>query len=313
MDHHSTRDQPLVGTLPIVKVGSLATSWIFAARFRSDAAKLLFLAVTIAITGVCCHDGAGGDAVDGGGGAAAADDDDDDDAGDGDGDDSDTSDYNGGNGDNADGDDGDTSPDYNGGTSLHLQLCPSCHWQALSGHLHHHLHDDDDNDDHLHHHLLSVGDINTQNMQKLLLLQRMIKSLPLLFDKVSHHYFSPSKTNALTNRNASDNGAGCILHRGRVADRFPHWAREVETLHNGFSRDHRSFHCFSFHFHQSGTVFFLSFSGAGFLAATFLVRPFLPNSEETSPDQICGRFLSSAAIFTKTIGEPLHQQWFLDH
>ena len=58
MDHHSTRDQPLVGTLPIVKVGSLATSWIFAARFRSDAAKLLFLAVTIAITGVCCHDGA---------------------------------------------------------------------------------------------------------------------------------------------------------------------------------------------------------------------------------------------------------------
>ena len=70
---------------------------------------------------------------------------------------------------------------------------------------------------------------------------------------------------------------------------------------------------FSFHFHQSGAGFFFSFSGAGFLAATFLVRPFLPNSEETSPDQICGRFLSSAAIFTKTIGEPLHQQWFLDH
>ena len=150
-------------------------------------------------------------------------------------------------------------------------------------------------------------------MQKLLLLQRMIKSLPLLFDKVSHHYFSPSKTNASTIQTASDNGAGCILHRGRVADCFSHWAREVETIHNGFSRDHRSFHCFSFHFHQSGTVFFFSFSGAGFLAATFLVRPFLPNSEETSPDQICGRFLPSAALFTKTIGDPLHQQWFLDH
>ena len=29
--------------------------------------------------------------------------------------------------------------------------------------------------------------------------------------------------------------------------------------------------------------------GAGFLAATFLVRPFLPDEKETDIDQICGR------------------------
>ena len=40
-------------------------------------------------------------------------------------------------------------------------------------------------------------------------------------------------------------------------------------------------------------------SGAGFLAATFLVRPFLPNSEETSPDEICGR-----VFLFMTIGTP---------
>ena len=33
-------------------VGSLATSWMFASRFRSDGSKLAFLATTIAITGV---------------------------------------------------------------------------------------------------------------------------------------------------------------------------------------------------------------------------------------------------------------------
>ena len=35
-------------------VGSLATSWMFASRFRSDGSKLAFLATTIAITGVSC-------------------------------------------------------------------------------------------------------------------------------------------------------------------------------------------------------------------------------------------------------------------
>ena len=29
--------------------------------------------------------------------------------------------------------------------------------------------------------------------------------------------------------------------------------------------------------------------GAGFLAATFLVRPFLPDNKNTDIDQICGR------------------------
>ena len=29
--------------------------------------------------------------------------------------------------------------------------------------------------------------------------------------------------------------------------------------------------------------------GAGFLAATFLVRPFLPDDKNTDIDQICGR------------------------
>ena len=52
--HHPSLGWPYK-TNNTIKVGSLATSWIFASRFQSAASKLTFLAVTIAITGVGQH------------------------------------------------------------------------------------------------------------------------------------------------------------------------------------------------------------------------------------------------------------------
>ena len=79
--------------------------------------------------------------------------------------------------------------------------------------------------------------------------QIMIKSLPA-FRSINSPFPFRAKTigNALINPNSSDNGAGGVLYGGRLLNRFPHRTREVETLHNGFSRHHRSFHQFSFSF-----------------------------------------------------------------
>lgn len=79
--------------------------------------------------------------------------------------------------------------------------------------------------------------------------QIMIKSLPA-FRSINSPFPFRAKTigNALINPNSSDNGTGGVLYSGRLLNRFPHRTREVETLHNGFSRHHRSFHQFSFSF-----------------------------------------------------------------
>ena len=44
-----------------------------------------------------------------------------------------------------------------------------------------------------------------------------------------------------------------------------------------------------FSHHRPFTMAFHALIGAGFLAATFLVRPFLPDNKNTDIDQICGR------------------------
>ena len=66
--------------------------------------------------------------------------------------------------------------------------------------------------------------------------------------------------------------------------------------------------------HRPFTMAFHALIGAGFLAATFLVRPFLPDNKNTDIDQICGRAnqtVSSNSTQVESVLARISKKYFL--